>query len=271
MLEHEQFCRNLDEPLIRTMKLDNILLTDGEWLAIAEIVRVLRIFAEKTKVLQTQQMCLSDFYGHWLTMRIALRKFPTEFGRSLLKHMMERESALLDNAIMAANVYLDPRFKKVLSEQRRECAVSFLKLLHLRMIGLENPAAQPQPEMENSFNESDELLKFLDEIDDQSNDVIPAPRDEETFIKNLLDRFQQKGDLKTTFISFWKQEKSNHVELFRLFTAVCVVQPTQTTVERSFSSLPIIFTRLRTNLSDENLANVLFLRNNKTLHEKLFS
>lgn len=251
------------------MKLEKLLLTDEEWLSIADIVNVLRIFAEKTKIVQTQTMCLSDFYGHWLTMRIALRKFQTEFGRSLMKHMMERESKLLDNAVMAANVYLDPRFQKLLSKQRKECAVSFLKLLHLRMNGLDDPAVQ-QSETENNFDESNELAKFLDEIEEQFDDEIPAPRNEERYIESLLDRFQQKGDLKTSFISFWKQEKSNHPELFRLFTAVCVVQPTQTTVERGFSSLPIVFSHLRTNLLDENLANVLFLRNNKTLYMKQF-
>lgn len=253
------------------MKLKDILLTDEEWLSIADIVHVLRIFAEKTKVLQTQKMCLSDFYGHWLTMRLALRKFPTEFGKSLLSHMMIRESALLDNVVMAANVYLDPRFQKLLSKQRKECAVSFLKLLHFRMNDLhEVPANQQQSEKDNNFNESEELAKFLDEIDEQIDDEIPMPQDEEKYIENILDRFQQKGNLKTSFTEFWKQEKSNHPELYRLFTAVCVVQPTQTTVERSFSSLPIIFTHLRTTLLDENLENVLFLRNNKNLYEKLF-
>lgn len=71
MLENEYFCRNLSEPLIRSMKLDDILLTDEEWLLIGDILNVLCIFAEKTKVVQTEKMCLSDFYGHWLTIRIA--------------------------------------------------------------------------------------------------------------------------------------------------------------------------------------------------------
>lgn len=61
LLEHEQFCRNLSEPLYQKMKLDSVLLTDEERLSIAEIVNVLRIFAEKTKVVQTQKMCLSEF------------------------------------------------------------------------------------------------------------------------------------------------------------------------------------------------------------------
>lgn len=105
--------------------------------------------------------------------------------------MMARESALLYNAIMFANVHLDPRFQKLLSK-RKECAVSFLKLLHLRMNGLENSVTQQQSEKEINYNESDELKKFIDEIDDQTDDI-PAPRNEEIFIENLLDRFQKKG------------------------------------------------------------------------------
>lgn len=269
LLEHEQFCRNLSESTIRAMKLKDILLTDDEWLSIADIVNVLHIFSVKTKVLQTQTMCLSDFYGHWLTIRLSLRKFPTEFGQSLLKFMLARESALLDNVVMAANVYLDPRFQKLLSKQRKECAISFLKSLCLRMNALENPVTQPAEE-DNDFNESDELAKFLDEIPEQTNDEVSTPRNEEKYIENLLNHFQQKGELKLSFMQFWNQEKSNQPELFKLFTAVCVVQPTQTTVERGFSSLPIVFTHLRTKMLDENLENILFLRNNKTLYQKLY-
>lgn len=179
MLEHEHFCRNLEESLIRTQKMKDILLTDEEWLSIGDILKVLRIFAEKTKVLQSQKMCLSDWYAHWLTMRLAIRKFPTEFGQSLLSHMVSRESALLDNAIMAANIYLDPRFQKLLSKQRKECAVSFLKLLHIRMIDLKKPEIQETPEEENNYSdETDDLAKFLDEVEEQTEDEIPTERNE---------------------------------------------------------------------------------------------
>lgn len=95
----------------------------------------------------------SDFDGHWL----ALRKFPTEFGRSLLKHMMERESALLDNVI-DTNIYLDPRFQKILSKQRKECAVSFPKSLHLRINGLENPAIEQSPMTISEFKRLEQAI-----------------------------------------------------------------------------------------------------------------
>lgn len=246
------------------------MLTDSEWQQIDDIVRILRIFAEKTSVLQKETMCLSDLFGHWLFIRLALRKHTDIFGRSLLENMIKRESDLLDNAVMASNIYLDGRFHKLLSNMH---AISFLKCPHIRSKALKNSASGIEDG--HTLDESttmNELELFLNEIPDDNTEYHAqdsAAPDAVDDIEHKIRSFQPKWDLKTTFVDFWSKQK--HLDLFEIARIVSVVQPTQTTVERAFSSLPLILNHLRTNISDENLENTLILRNNKQFYEKLFN
>lgn len=53
--------------------------------------------------------------------------------------------------------------------------------------------------------------------------------------------------------------------LYKLASVVHAVPPTQTTIERAFSAMALILTHLRTNLSDNNLVNILMIRLNREL------
>lgn len=54
--------------------------------------------------------------------------------------------------------------------------------------------------------------------------------------------------------------------LYDLARTIYAVAPTEVSVERNFSTLDFVLNKRRTNLLDENLEMVLFLKLNKSLY-----
>lgn len=69
--------------------------------------------------------------------------------------------------------------------------------------------------------------------------------------------------------SYWVERKSQNKELYELSTITNSVPITQVSVERAFSSLAFIFTALRNSLAPETLENLLLIRLNKDIFDKL--
>lgn len=75
--------------------------------------------------------------------------------------------------------------------------------------------------------------------------------------------------LDKTVFNYWIETKSKHVELYELSTITNSVPITQVSVERSFSALAFIFTALRNSLAADTLQNLLLIRLNKNVFDKL--
>lgn len=61
-----------------------------------------------------------------------------------------------------------------------------------------------------------------------------------------------------------RKKKKSLPELYKLASVVYAIPPTQSTVERAFSSLPIVLTSHRTRLGSDVLQNIFLIRlNNK--------
>ena len=83
-------------------------------------------------------------------------------------------------------------------------------------------------------------------------------------IINLQRRLLQQPRLKkdVNILNYWEKEKTKFPELYELVTIVHAVSATQVSVERSFSSLKFILSLQRSNITDQELENVLMIRNN---------
>lgn len=109
------------------------MLTIDEWLEVERLVGVLKPFNKYTQKLQAVNCTLSDFFGFWIAIRRHMEKNDHPLKLTILTEMQARESQLLDNPILLAAIYLDPRFQCFLCSGKKEIASALLRNVHLRL------------------------------------------------------------------------------------------------------------------------------------------
>lgn len=217
-------------------------------------------------MLQSDDCTLSDFFGYWMRIRMKIEKSDHILKTNILSEMDRRERALTSSPTILGAVYLDPRYQRFLKRDQKETAIAFLvgvdrKILSVR-INSSNSQHQ-QPENDQTCDASDSLEELLAHYGEESV-TGPSDQNRRDSIDILLREFDgQREPLITPVLEFWRNNKSSMHELFELSQAVFAIPPTQTSVERAFSSIPIVLTSQRTRLSDKSLQNILLIRANK--------
>lgn len=110
-----------------------------KWNILREIVYVLQIPFRATVQVQRHDLTLSDVYGIWTTMKIHLRacanksNFRTSLASNLLSAAESRQKVVFANPFMSCCLFLDPRFRRQISEEEREKAKEMLYKLWKRI------------------------------------------------------------------------------------------------------------------------------------------
>lgn len=95
----------------------------------------------------------------------------------------------------------------------------------------------------------------------------PTDRTTKQKLENLCNMERQSFD--TNILDFWKNTKISDPEMGRLIDVALAVPSTQVSVERAFSALATILTKLRSKLSKETINNILIVKLNKNLIKDL--
>lgn len=123
---------------------------------------------------------------------------------------------------------------------------------------------------ENSANcENDDLENFIQQQDLTNQSSLPSTSNFELREKlnGLLN--QERVHSKTDILEFWKLKQYSEPELYKIVEVVLAVPATQVSVERSFSALALILTKHRSTMSAENLNDLLIIRLNNDLLNKV--
>lgn len=106
-------------------------LDDNIWNRMPEILTVLKIFDDKTKYLQTEDLTVSDAFAVWFELKAHFQNIPNwELATLALEVITIRENMFSKNEVIFAGVYLDPRFRVLLNEEQKSKAVDHLIYLH---------------------------------------------------------------------------------------------------------------------------------------------
>lgn len=268
MIELRGFCDSLCPKSFP--QVHKLLLTTEEWEMLENITQILEPFAVQTKLLQKEQLSLSDFFGGWATIKMSMNKTPDDLlARNLLAQMRIREKDLFDNRVLNAAVFLDPRFQQYMPNINKDSAIEFLSRLHVKLISLEKKSQN-----EEGTQTNDELESFLssmmyeNDIRETNNNNNNQPT-AEPVIADILKKFiGVKESLNISVFDYWQKNKHIHPTLYKLASVVHSVPPTQTTVERAFSAMALIMGPLRTRISDDNLSDSLLIRLNQEIFEQ---
>lgn len=266
LLELREFCESLCPITYR--QVNKLLLTEEEWESLIKVTKILEPFAVQTKILQKEQLSLSDFFGGWATIKMAMSKLPDELlARNLLTKMRHREKDLFDNRVLNAAVFLDPRYQQFMPNAHKENAIEFLSQLHARLNSLKSNDLQHDADLSKNAELENFMASMMYENDAelQTNNDNEQTVEDNNDISAVLRNFigVKKEPLNTSVFDFWEKNKHTHKMLYELASVVHSVPPTQTTVERAFSAMALILGPLRTWLSDLNLSNSLLIRLNR--------
>lgn len=251
-------------------KIECNLLSTEEWIEVEKLTAILKPFDKYTKLLQKKACCLSEFYGYWLSMQIAMKRFgDDDLANFVLEEMKVRENQLFENPVMTSCIYLDPRYQRTLNEQQKKLAVYFLAELNKKIDAIEasNERNTDTDEVGGrnqsivSDHSENDLESYLNELG--SNIQTREDSHSEPRIDQILKEFDgTNGSLKVSVMEYWEQEKNAQPRLYRLASIILAVQATQTSVERCFSAFNLVYSSRRTKLSDENLQNILLIKLN---------
>lgn len=245
-------------------KIKNYLLSEEEWIFVEQLLCILRPFYEFTIKLQSEDCTLSDFYGYWMAIIYKLKNliYQTEFIAKLKHQMDSYKNQLLNNPVLVSAVYLDPRYQRSLTSDKRDLAVFYLTGLFGKVTSLESNGTTDQ--QIHNLQTDDSFVAFLDSLGSRSNRIEQIDQETAERITMLLkkiDGFQVNSHILSA-TEYWKKNKILHPEIFNLAKIIFAVPPTQTSVERAFSAFAIILTPRRSRLSDDVLQNILLVRLN---------
>lgn len=254
------------------------LLSESEWDGVHQLVYTLKPFDKYTKALQSERVTLSDFFGYWTMLRIKVAKVNDNLSANLLLRMNDYHEMLMENPSILGAVFLDPRYQRGLTN-KQPAAIQFLVNLYLRMQVVESDTVEQEiveVDVVDDMSEDDSLedmnvfLNACGSVHQNNNNNIVnnnVSNNKEQFISELLTKFIGivPQDLKKSIWEIWETKQQSDPELYHLATAVFSIPPTQTTVERAFSSLPIILNSHRTRIGDTTFQNILLVRLNRDL------
>lgn len=262
----KEFCTNQREH-------DNELHVQEEiWNFMTEFVDIFRPIKIASLQLQESQMILGDFFKLWLCLKLEIQKKVSAMAVSLLNIIKKREKLLLESSVLLAALYLDPRFKFLLSAEENIKARKHLLQLSEHLFAIDtsggssdliSQSSSPTPSSSslNFSSEDDDLMNYLNA---RETEQAPHTTNERERIDLEINNYapDRIRDHTVNILTYWKIQSEKYPMLSKLAKIVHGVPATQVSVERSFSALKLILSNERNRLSSDNLENILMVKLN---------
>lgn len=255
---------------------ESLFVSEEEWNEIKVITAILRQPFLVTQMLQKVNVTLSDFYAAWLQLKIYYKSLAlkgNELAQCLLEAMNEEKyDHLIENSLMLCSVFLDPRLKGILLKNRDKTLATKLYLMQLwkRHCSFEKARKdvdvhETQEEILTEFDFS--LLERHMENVDFSGEEISHENNSTINISALLNEFENVApvSISISVLKWWEENKHRYPELYALAKIVHAVPASQASCERCFSIVTFVYSRYRTNLTEEHLDAILLTKFNKDL------
>jgi hypothetical protein len=257
--------------IAKKKKIEIPVLTNDDWIKYEEIHNIMEYPHIATVKMQAEQLTPSDFFAIWLDLKLRLKKHEgVSFAKRIIDGMTarEKEKNIIDSPIVLSSVFLDSRYRILLTTQQKQKARDNLTSLWQRMKKYHNVPEEifPINPMDNGGENFDNLMQLLTAKGQQFGNNVFCCDDENAL--HRIELMPQQRDLSDSTLSFWSRQKVNEPALYKLSKVVNACAPTQVCVERSFSGLAYILNPYRSTLSDEQIENVLVVRQNKDILKK---
>lgn len=256
------------------------------WRKLEEVLNILKIFYDLTIELQRVNYTLSDFYGQWLLCELKLQKIISNVGKEtnlcekFIWSMNKRKNDVIQNRAMLCAVFLDPRYRSKLTTSEIALVKHLLEDAWVQTQLLKKEISSGG-DLQEAIEEGD-LLESLFAPTDVSSENLPInavgqcvpdytkSKAEFMIIVNNYELNTKRIHHSKSIHEFWKNSKETYPELYEVATIYLGIPPTQSTVERSFSTLSYIYNNRRSRLSPNTLENIIMLKLNADLALNIF-
>lgn len=263
-----------------------MLLSKQRWALLVESTKTLDIVNAAMVRLQAPALTISDAYVIWQStilrtthsLNSTTSTIANVLGRNLIAHLNSRKDSLFatDSALSAA--VLDPRIRRDLNADRLlKGRVHIMKLwrrISAFKAQIQEIASTTARSELNPMPLSDhELLDlFYESSNTEQNVNQPNISDGDDEILLELDKFVQTetGSKFSSSMEYWSSRKHDYPKLFTVAEYLNSIPPTQVTIERSFSTLSFIFGIRRCQLNDYMLENILLIKLNPEIVQRIF-
>lgn len=236
-------------------------ITQDEWALYTEAVNVLKLPYDTTIRMQREDYTPADFYADWLNLKLQLQKLTCKLATDLLTALEQRQEKLLKSPVVLSSVFLDPRYRSLLSSEDASIAIQHLTHLKNRLEGSQE-VNDEEPLTQTNGRYSD--LAALVNEKTRNNPFFKPLSAGSDFLRPIFSIPTEK-DFDRSPIEFWAAYKHTHPLLYQVTCIVNAASPTQTSVERAFSTLSFILNSRRTSLSEKMLQAILYVRMNAEL------
>lgn len=214
--------------------------------------------------------------------KFKLKNVKLHFFEKLVECLTNREKHLMQNKVLFAAIFLDPRYKITLDDQQYTTATSHLIGVWLQLKKLEQKSVDltinnddiilSEDSDDDSTVGSDGLEEFLKEKDNIDKCIVSKMSQTSIShtIKAILKLYYIKQDRlnhKINILKFWKSLETVYPEIYILSKIILSVPSTQVSVERLFSGLKFILSPFRSNINSQNLDDQLLVRTNRLFNK----
>lgn len=244
----------------------------GKWNILEELILVLEKPYDTTISLQNQRLTLSDVYSIWSIMSIHLKAcaanaaYKTQLAQKLLRALETKKHMIFDNPEMDCCIFLDPRFRHVLTREKQEQAKTYITRLYTQLNSLQdsNKSTNESNGLQLTFDARAELNKLMSA--GLGVNATQIGDNQRMSIEDALEMFQPNFILsENSVLDFWETQKNSI--LYDVANALYSIPPTQVKIEQNFSSVGYVFTDRRYHLSQEMLEAILLIHLNGPLFQ----
>lgn len=214
-----------------------------KWDKLCNLMNVLKIPFDFTSYLQTPKLSLSDMYGRWLKMeQVELKRFfrndassQSKFAKMLSETLQNRKPMVMNTPLVLSAVYLDPRYRDLLSYNELKISKETLYKWHTKIHAVEHDESDDSIEIsKDSFDEFVRKActgKTTDYFTTATGHLQPV---QFALMLENYEKNHKQIHYKENIHDYWTKHR-NEVHLFKLARFIHCIPPTQVEIEKGFS------------------------------------
>ncbi|XP_055613891.1 uncharacterized protein LOC129760282 [Uranotaenia lowii] len=269
--KQEKFFRGLAE------EFSELTFREDQWIFMHDFVNAFRHIHKLIKDMQRRHLGLSDFYILWIgaMVQVEQSKESNLFSGPLLKALNERLKNLMENEVVQAAIYLDPRLNflgsHIFSASEKVHVQRYICKLLKKMQNLK-PTSYSDKNLTTTMEiKTEKLLSVDDYITNRlASDSLMFGESATPFEVQLrqLD-IEARQPSSYDVWSHWVARKSTYPELHEVAMVVLGTPSSQVSVERSFSALALYLSDIRMDLDTQTMENILMVKLNVDMLSKV--
>ncbi|XP_062715501.1 uncharacterized protein LOC134291582 [Aedes albopictus] len=231
-----------------------------------------------TKKMEAANVSLSEFYLEWMIAIQKVKKLQSNpFSAPLVETLTSRLANLRGSRAFKMALYLDPRLNfagsTLFSSDEKEEIQGYIVETWNRIKHLRSPTAttttSEQDNSQCSLTEENENDLLLAELFGGGR-MNPSMANGNNFNQQLKAiEVEPRCNFNFDVWKFWIDRKNTHPELSAVAAVVQATPSNQVSVERAFSALALVLTTIRSKLGQDTLSNILMIKLNKQIFEKV--